>query len=161
MLNSQHRRLDSMYVYECRSDEFGDPSCRTCSAIVFNILVGDFPSNLISDSFCDHLWSCLLNVHAATCMIAIKPMPNMENLLEMVAQGETQARPLVRCQLHRRRQSTLHDCQVADGETRKRSRALRSHPRWEVTADQYADQPQYRSFRCRRSLTLLGSPPYL
>ncbi len=69
-------------------DEFGDPGCRPCCAVVFNITVHDLPANLIRDRCCNHFRRRPLKVHTTTGLVAGKPMPNMEILLEMVAQGE-------------------------------------------------------------------------
>src|SRR5438876_7894036 len=78
------------------SEQFGDPGCGPRCPVVFNIPVHDLPANLLRDRCCDDLWRCLLEVHTAPGLIAAKAVPNMVVLLEMVAQGEVQKRPLVR-----------------------------------------------------------------
>src|SRR5258708_134426 len=98
------------------SDEVGDPGCRTCSAILFNIPVRDLLANLLSDRGGDNVGRCLCKVHTAPSLVAVKAVSHVEVLLEMVAQREVQKRALVRRQLHRRRQPTLHHRQIPDGE---------------------------------------------
>src|SRR4051812_19891069 len=66
-------------------------------------------------------------VHAAPRAVALEPVPDMEVLLEVVAQREVEERPLGRGQLHRRRQTALHHGDVARGEVAVEVVHVRAH----------------------------------
>ena len=60
--------------------------------------------------------SVLGEVHAHAGPVLVEPVAHVEVLLEVVGEREVQERSLGRGELHRRRQPTLHDRQVAHGE---------------------------------------------
>jgi hypothetical protein len=68
------------------SDEFGNVGCGPCCPVVFNVPVHHLAANLLRDRCGDDLWRCLLEVQTATSLIAVKAVPHMEILLEMVTQ---------------------------------------------------------------------------
>ena len=81
-----------------------------------HVAVVDVASDLLRDRFCDLLGWGVVVVHAAPGAVAFQAMADVKVLLEVVAQREVDEGPLVRGQLHRRREASLHNGEVAGGE---------------------------------------------
>src|SRR6188768_1431404 len=86
--------------------------CGPGGAVDLDISVFDLTADLLGDRRRDSLWRGVVEVHATTCSVAFEPVADVEVLLEVVAQREVEERPLLRGQLHRRRQAPLDHCQV-------------------------------------------------
>lgn len=81
-------------------------------AVGLDIAVFDLAADLLGDRRRDPLWRGSRRSPCDDRPVAFEPMADVEALLEVVAQREVEERPLLRGQLHRRRETALDDCQV-------------------------------------------------
>ena len=89
-------------------------SCRRARrAVCLDGQVADVPTDLLCDRDGDLVRTVVVEAHAAAGAVAVETMPDVEVLLEVVAEWEVQERPAAGGQLHGRGQPTLDDGQVA------------------------------------------------
>ena len=86
-----------------------------CCAVAFHWLVVDLQSHFLSDHAGDQLGRGFLEVDHAAGAVLLKPVADMEVLLEVMAQRNVEERPASGCQLHAGRQAALHNRQIAGG----------------------------------------------
>src|SRR5205823_3190248 len=89
-------------------EQLGDALSGPRGAVALDVAVVDLASHLLRDRLGDPLGGRIVEVHAAAGGVAFEAVADVEVLLEVVAQREVDEWPLVRRQLHRGRQSALH-----------------------------------------------------
>src|SRR5713226_6193142 len=87
--------------------ELGDAGGGAGRAVRLNGLVRDLAANFFGEGGGDDLRRRSFEVHAPTGAVTIEPVPDVEVLLEVVAEREIQKRPPVRGELHRRGEPAL------------------------------------------------------